>query len=113
MGLRQLLAPLRLLGAPVDEIALTVLLSLRFMVLVFDEMRNLSLGLAARAVPWKKLPPMAGIQVFYTFIYSHRLLMMQLNLYHIAREAMEGAWKAAVLQCPKSQQLSATMGGQA
>jgi general transcription factor 3C polypeptide 2 len=63
MGLRLLLAPLRVLGAPVDEIGLTLLLSLRFMSLVFDEMRNLCLGLAARAVPWKQLPPMAGIQV--------------------------------------------------
>lgn len=31
--------------------------------LTFQEMRNLSLGLAARAVPWKRLPPGGGVQV--------------------------------------------------
>jgi energy-coupling factor transporter transmembrane protein EcfT len=35
-----------------QEIALTLLLSLRFMSLVFEESRNLSLGLAARGVDW-------------------------------------------------------------
>ncbi|CAL8467723.1 g7261 [Coccomyxa elongata] len=63
LGLRLWLAPLRLLRMPVDEIALTLLLSLRFMALVTEEMRNLSLGLAARAVPWKRLPPGGGVQV--------------------------------------------------
>lgn len=63
LGLGLWLAPLRLLRVPVDEIALTLLLSLRFMALVTEEMRNLSLGLAARAVPWKRLPPGGGVQV--------------------------------------------------
>lgn len=36
-----------------QEIALTLLLSLRFMSLVFEEVRNLCLGLAARGVDWK------------------------------------------------------------
>ncbi|EIE24690.1 CbiQ-domain-containing protein [Coccomyxa subellipsoidea C-169] len=63
VGLRLALAPLRLLRLPVDEIALTLLLSLRFMALVTEEMRNLSLGLAARAVPWRRLPPGGGVQV--------------------------------------------------
>ena len=43
---------------------MTLLLSLRFMSVVFDELRNLSLGLAARSVPWKQLPPGAGLQVW-------------------------------------------------
>jgi len=65
LGLRMWLAPLRLLRGlvPVDEIALTLLLSLRFMAQVTEEMRNLSLGLAARAVPWKQLPSGGGLQV--------------------------------------------------
>lgn len=42
---------------------MTLLLSLRFMSVVFDELRNLSLGLAARSVPWKRLPPGAGLTV--------------------------------------------------
>ena len=42
---------------------LTLLLSLRFMALVFDEVRNLCLGLAARNIQWKSLGPAAGLQV--------------------------------------------------
>ena len=64
LGLKFWLAPLRLVRAPVDEICMTLLLSLRFMSVVFDELRNLSLGLAARSVPWKQLPPGAGLQVW-------------------------------------------------
>lgn len=63
LGLKFWLAPLRVVRAPVDEICMTLLLSLRFMSVVFDELRNLSLGLAARSVPWKQLPPGAGLQV--------------------------------------------------
>lgn len=53
MGLKQLLTPLRLFRVPTQRIALTLLLSLRFMSLVFEEVRNLCLGLAARGVDWK------------------------------------------------------------
>jgi general transcription factor 3C polypeptide 2 len=63
LGLARWLGPLRLIRLPVDEIALTLLLSLRFMALVFEEIRNLAMGLAARAVPWRRLPPGGGIQV--------------------------------------------------
>jgi len=52
MGLRWWLTPLRLLRVPVQELAVTLLLSLRFMSLVFEEVRNLCLGLAARGVDW-------------------------------------------------------------
>ncbi|KAG1663763.1 hypothetical protein FOA52_011814 [Chlamydomonas sp. UWO 241] len=52
MGMRWWLAPLRLLRVNTQEIAITLLLSLRFMSLVFEEVRNLSLGLASRGVDW-------------------------------------------------------------
>ncbi len=42
------LSPLGVLGVPVAEISLTLLLSLRFLAVVFEEVRNLALGLAAR-----------------------------------------------------------------
>ena len=61
-ALRALLAPARLLGAPVADIGLTLLLSLRFMALVFDEARNLALGLAARGVAWAQLGPGGNLQ---------------------------------------------------
>jgi general transcription factor 3C polypeptide 2 len=41
--------------APANGATLTLLLSLRFMALVFDEARGLALGLAARGVPWREL----------------------------------------------------------
>ncbi|PNH03087.1 Protein ABCI12, chloroplastic [Tetrabaena socialis] len=53
VALRWWLAPLRLIRVPVDEVAMTLLLSLRFMSLVFEEVRNLSLGLAARGINWE------------------------------------------------------------
>lgn len=52
VALRWWLSPLKWLGVPTHEIALTLLLSLRFMSLVFEEVRNLALGLAARGVDW-------------------------------------------------------------
>eukprot|EP00892_Ulva_mutabilis_P008741 jgi/Ulvmu1/6239/UM028_0097.1 len=48
-------APLRLFRVPVDTITFQLLLSLRFVSLVFEELRNLALGLAARAVPWSSM----------------------------------------------------------
>eukprot|EP00878_Enallax_costatus_P005565 GHUV01005838.1.p1 GENE.GHUV01005838.1~~GHUV01005838.1.p1 ORF type:complete len:378 (+),score=61.98 GHUV01005838.1:268-1401(+) len=53
LGLSRWLAPLKPLGVPTQRIALTLLLSLRFMSLVFEEVRNLCLGLAARGVNWR------------------------------------------------------------
>ncbi|GLI66576.1 hypothetical protein VaNZ11_010493 [Volvox africanus] len=53
VALRWWLSPLRILRVPVEEIAMTLLLSLRFMSLVFEEVRNLSLGLAARGINWE------------------------------------------------------------
>ena len=54
-GLRWYLRPLRLARAPVDEIVFTLLLSLRFTSIVFEEVRNISLGLAARGIDWNAL----------------------------------------------------------
>ena len=89
LGLKFWLAPLRLIRAPVDEICMTLLLSLRFMSVVFDELRNLSLGLAARSVPWKQLPPGAGIQVGYL------LHLTRLDSYALG--FVGGFWRAAQL----------------
>lgn len=54
-GLRWYLRPLRAVRAPVDEIVFTLLLSLRFTSIVFEEVRNISLGLAARGIDWNAL----------------------------------------------------------
>lgn len=42
---------------------LTLLLSLRFMSLVFEELRNLALGLAARGVQWNSLGPTGALGI--------------------------------------------------
>jgi energy-coupling factor transporter transmembrane protein EcfT len=49
------LYPLGILGVPVKELVLTVLLALRFMATVFEEARNLCLGLASRGINWALL----------------------------------------------------------
>eukprot|EP00850_Spirogloea_muscicola_P018608 SM000172S03081 [mRNA] locus=s172:267526:270202:+ [translate_table: standard] len=54
-------APLRAAGAPVGEAVLTLLLSLRFVGLVFDEARSLALGVAARGIAWRRLKLMGTL----------------------------------------------------
>jgi energy-coupling factor transport system permease protein len=49
------LRPLGIFGVPVKELVLTVLLALRFMATVFEEARNLCLGLASRGIDWALL----------------------------------------------------------
>jgi len=63
-GLRWYLAPLRALRVPVEEIIFSLLLSLRFTSIVFEEVRNLSLGLAARDVDWRALGWRGSVDVF-------------------------------------------------
>ncbi|CAM6089512.1 unnamed protein product [Calypogeia fissa] len=65
-GLGWFLAPLLRFGAPVDETILTLLLSLRFIGLVFDEVRNIALAVVARGVQWKGLKLMETIDVLFT-----------------------------------------------
>ncbi|XP_057467405.1 protein ABCI12, chloroplastic-like isoform X2 [Actinidia eriantha] len=47
--------PLKNLGVPVTEIILTLQLSLRFLNLVFDEVRNVALGIVSRRINWEQL----------------------------------------------------------
>ncbi|RCV17816.1 hypothetical protein SETIT_3G250000v2 [Setaria italica] len=60
--------PLKHIGVPVPEIILTLLLSLRFINLVFDEVRNSALAIVARRINWKKLSAMETIDVFFNYI---------------------------------------------
>lgn len=52
LAIGNLLRPLAWIGVPVRELVLTVLLSLRFMATVFEEARNLCLGIASRGIDW-------------------------------------------------------------
>lgn len=63
LALRRLLWPLRLVGVQTRRVALTLLLSLRFMSLVFEEVRNLCLGLAARGVAWREQGARGSIEI--------------------------------------------------
>eukprot|EP00803_Ostreobium_quekettii_P004653 evm.model.scf_1683EXC.3 EVM.evm.TU.scf_1683EXC.3 scf_1683EXC:5733-7420(-) len=54
-SLRWFLRPWEAIGMPVKEITLTLLLSLRFLTVAFDEVRNLALGVAVRGLNWRAL----------------------------------------------------------
>ena len=54
-GLEDLMQPLRWIGLPVTEIALTLTLALRFIPLVLEEVQNLVRSIRTRAIKWQKL----------------------------------------------------------
>ncbi|CAL1396992.1 unnamed protein product [Linum trigynum] len=67
-ALRWFLLPLRYLGVPVAEMTLTLMLSLRFINLVFDEVRNVALGIVSRRINWKLLTVMETIEILASYI---------------------------------------------
>ncbi|PKI47993.1 hypothetical protein CRG98_031657 [Punica granatum] len=67
-ALRWYLIPLTYVGVPVDEIILTLLLSLRFIHIVFDELRNVALGIVSRRINWVQLTMMETIDIFIGYI---------------------------------------------
>ncbi|XP_058077846.1 protein ABCI12, chloroplastic isoform X3 [Magnolia sinica] len=67
-ALRWFMLPLTLIGVPVSEIILTLLLSLRFINLVFDEVRNAALGIVARRIHWRQLTVMETLDVFVMYV---------------------------------------------
>lgn len=71
-GLEDLMQPLRRLGLPVTEIALTLTLSLRFIPLVLEEVQNLVRSIQTRAINWKKLGLRGAAQIW--LIVAERLL---------------------------------------
>ncbi|KAK6146122.1 hypothetical protein DH2020_019991 [Rehmannia glutinosa] len=83
-SLRWFILPLANLGVPVAEVILTLLLSLRFINLVFDEVRNVALGIVSRRIKWQQLTTLETIDVFFTYIrrifnniYSHAAQITQ------------------------------------
>ncbi|CAL9221771.1 unnamed protein product [Arabidopsis halleri] len=68
LALRWFLFPLTYIGVPVGEIILTLLLSLRFINLVFDEVRSVSLGIVSRRVNWQQLTVLETLDIFASFI---------------------------------------------
>ena len=62
-ALRTFLYPLSLVGVPVQHIYIMLLLSLRFMATVFEEMRNLVLAIAARGIDWSLLGGFGTVNV--------------------------------------------------
>jgi energy-coupling factor transport system permease protein len=71
-GLESLMRPLRRIGVPVTEIALTLTLSLRFIPLVLEEVQNLVRSVYTRAINWKKLGIRKSLQVW--LMVAERLL---------------------------------------
>eukprot|EP00268_Persea_americana_P059570 TRINITY_DN7330_c0_g1_i1.p1 TRINITY_DN7330_c0_g1~~TRINITY_DN7330_c0_g1_i1.p1 ORF type:complete len:398 (+),score=41.44 TRINITY_DN7330_c0_g1_i1:265-1458(+) len=67
-ALQWFMLPLTFVGVPVSEIILTLLLSLRFINLVFDEVRNAALGIVSRRILWGELTIMDTLDIFLTFV---------------------------------------------
>lgn len=67
-ALRWFMLPLTYIGVPVAEIVLTLLLSLRFISLVFDEVRNVALGIVSRRINWRQLTILETIDIFASYI---------------------------------------------
>lgn len=67
-ALQWFMLPLARFGVPVVEVIFTLLLSLRFINLVFDEVRNVALGIVSRRINWQQLTTMETIEVFFTYI---------------------------------------------
>ena len=63
-GLEDLMQPLRWIGLPVTEIALTLTLALRFIPLVLEEVQNLVRSIRTRAIKWHKLGIRNAIQIW-------------------------------------------------
>ncbi|XP_022722817.1 protein ABCI12, chloroplastic isoform X3 [Durio zibethinus] len=88
-ALRWFMLPLRYIGVPVAEIVLTLMLSLRFINLVFDEVRNVAMGIVSRRINWQQLTMMETIDIFASYIrrifkniFSHAEQISQMKLYH-------------------------------
>ncbi|MEO1619472.1 MAG: CbiQ family ECF transporter T component [Cyanobacteria bacterium J06632_3] len=62
-GLENLMRPLRWIGLPVTEIALTLTLALRFIPLVLEEVQNLVRSISTRAIKWQKLGVRGSTQI--------------------------------------------------
>ncbi|CAM8915116.1 unnamed protein product [Rhodiola kirilowii] len=67
-ALRWFMLPLVKFGVPVAEIILTLMLSLRFINIVFDEVRNVALGIVSRRIHWQQLTTMETIGIFFTYL---------------------------------------------
>ncbi len=63
-GIEDLMQPLKRLGVPVTEIALTLTLALRFIPLVLEEVQNLVRSVRTRAIKWQKLGVRGSLQIW-------------------------------------------------
>eukprot|EP00240_Pyramimonas_obovata_P006388 CAMPEP_0118927100 /NCGR_PEP_ID=MMETSP1169-20130426/4651_1 /TAXON_ID=36882 /ORGANISM="Pyramimonas obovata, Strain CCMP722" /LENGTH=306 /DNA_ID=CAMNT_0006868795 /DNA_START=433 /DNA_END=1353 /DNA_ORIENTATION=+ len=86
ISLRWYLWPLKRVGVPVEELVLTTLMALRFMSLVFEELRGLAVGVASRGVDWQVMRPLDVVNVMFAIF---RRLLEKLNAHaEVISEAM-------------------------
>nr|GEV29828.1 RNA-directed DNA polymerase, eukaryota, reverse transcriptase zinc-binding domain protein [Tanacetum cinerariifolium] len=72
-GLKWFMKPLKYISVSVDEVILTFLLSLRFINLVFDEVRIVAVGIVSRRINWQQLATMEiveGVLLFFITIFE-------------------------------------------
>lgn len=63
-GVEDLMQPLKKVGVPVTEVALTLTLALRFIPLVLEEVQNLVRSIRTRAIKWQKLGVRGALQIW-------------------------------------------------
>jgi general transcription factor 3C polypeptide 2 len=82
------------LGVPTQRIALTLLLSLRFMSLVFEEVRNLCLGLAARGVDWRAQGGRGSLEILGRLVVRlfGNLFQRSEKITQVLWECPQGGW---------------------
>ena len=84
-ALRWYLKPLLLIGVPVDGIVFTLLFSMRFTTTVFDEIRNICLGLVSRRIEWHGLNLTTCVALFGS------ILLQTLNTLFLTSAAVSEA----------------------
>ncbi|KAG9457443.1 hypothetical protein H6P81_001951 [Aristolochia fimbriata] len=67
-ALQWFMIPLKFVGVPVAEIILTLLLSLRFISIVFDEVRNAAMAIVSRRIKWEQLTVMETLDIFIMYV---------------------------------------------
>ncbi len=86
---------------------LTLLLSLRFMAVAFEEVRNLALGVAARGVKWQQLGKGGSLRVHPAHFpcrrpISHAWMVLLHVMYcraYLWRRPVPHAWMVVLLLC--------------
>jgi len=88
-SVRWFLTPLKWLRLPRDEIVLSLLLALRFVDLVFEELRSSALAVLSRGVSWPALRPLETLDI---------LIQLASRLFNNLLRQVCNAWKLILMK---------------